>query len=853
MKKMGKAFALSAGLLIASTGFSAIPWNTPIVEAASAIKISKTTYVTTTNLNMRTGAGTKYKTIVTIPKGKTVTATEKLGNWYKVSYQYTSKGKRYTKIGWVSGSYLKKVSDTAHSAPTVKVSAPKTVYVTKANLNMRSGAGTKYKVILTIPKGKTVTLIEKKGNWCKVSYQYTSKGKQYTKIGWVSSSYLEEKTSKPTEESTSKITVITKTVYQTTANVNMRAGAGTKYKTILTIPKGKTVTATEKLGNWYKVSYQYTLKGKRYTKTGWASGSYLKEYDQYIKMSGTYYFTKKTANLYSAPNTKKKAVASLAGGNGLYSTRKVVNSIGQTWYEVSFNGQKRYVISSDVVKVSSKSFTATKYIANKETYLYSSFGNGYAKLEKIAKGTIISSSFSVGDWYKVSYKQKTGYVYIKDFARYTGNQPDNSSNAPVTEQKISGKTFAVRVNLNIRKEPNTNSAILSSKPIPKGTIIVPTHKTSNGWYKITYKGITGYVSGSKDYVTEVITGAPLNGVRDGYQFIDLRTEAPVAAWQINRYIQDYVQSTGKESVLVGKGQAFIDAGKRYGVNALYLAAHAIHESAFGTSRLALTKYNLFGYGAYDAAPFVSAYRFPSVEASIEYIAQRLKATYLNPNSWLFKGAYLGFRTNTLAGGTRVDESSEGMNFYYASDPYWGQTIARHMANILSYDRNYYQSASVNKNVPKLPPIPQGSDVFPANIIAVANQNLLLYNQKGASRNTATLAKGTSFVLLEKTNDYWVRLKYKNQEYWTNSIRFDEYEKYIKVKNLGSVTATALNVRSTPEIRNDNVIGQLKLGEYVQLKLKSDGKVEMKNSWYKVVLEDRKEGWVNSQYIICELK
>jgi beta-N-acetylglucosaminidase len=377
---------------------------------------------------------------------------------------------------------------------------------------------------------------------------------------------------------------------------------------------------------------------------------------------------------------------------------------------------------------------------------------------------------------------------------------------------------------------------------------VPTHKTSNNWYKITYNNTNGYVSG--DYVTEVITGAPLNGGRDGYPFIDLRTEAPVTAQQIDQYIKSYVEKYNKQSVLLGKGQVFIDAGKKYGVNALYLAAHAIHESGFGTSRLALTKYNLFGYGAYDVTPFVAAYRFSSVEESIDYIARKVKATYLNPTYPYFKGAYLGFRTNTLAG-TRVDESSEGMNFYYASDPYWGQSIARHMANILAYDNNYYKSAKLNETVLASPDIPQGSDVFPANIAAVANQDLALYGQKGADKSITTLKKGSAFTLLEKTNDYWVRLTYNNQEYWTNSIKFYEYKKYITVKNLGSVNAITLNVRPTPSTEKAP-IDQLKIGEYVQLSLTDDGKPEIQNSWYKIILKDGRVGWVSSQYITREL-
>jgi mannosyl-glycoprotein endo-beta-N-acetylglucosaminidase len=106
-------------------------------------------------------------------------------------------------------------------------------------------------------------------------------------------------------------------------------------------------------------------------------------------------------------------------------------------------------------------------------------------------------------------------------------------------------------------------------------------------------------------------------------------------------------------------------------------------------------------------------------------------------------------------------------------------------------------------------------------------------------------------LLEKTNDYWVRLKYNNQEYWTNSIKFYDYKKYITVKNLGSVNVITLNVRPTPSTTKDP-IGQLKMGEYVQLSLTEDGKLEIQNSWYKIILKDGRVGWVSSKYIVREL-
>ncbi|WP_276674278.1 SH3 domain-containing protein, partial [Caldibacillus debilis] len=350
MKKFWKIVAVSTTILFFSaTAMPALPGNHWTVEAAGTVKLNKVPYQTTANLNLRTGPGTKYKVILTIPKGKQVTATEKSGNWYKVSYSYTSKGKKYTKTGWVSGSYLKKASSSGSSA---------------------SASGT---------------------------------------------------------------TKITKTVYQTTANLNMRTGPGTKYKVIFTIPKGKTVSATEKSGSWLKVSYTYTSKGKSYTKTGWVSSSYLKEYNQYINTAGTYYFTTKTANLYSGPNTKSKA-ASVPKDNGFYSTKKVINSIGQTFYQVSHNGKTLYIYSGDVKKVNPSNFSTTFYSAQNDTYLYQNPGYQTQKLVKISKGTVISSNQSVGSWYKAAFDGKTGFVPTKDFSKY---------NLKFTETKISGEAYFV--------------------------------------------------------------------------------------------------------------------------------------------------------------------------------------------------------------------------------------------------------------------------------------------------------------------------------------------------------------------------------------------------------------------------
>lgn len=84
------------------------------VSNSKAVKVSGK-YKTKSALNMRKGASTKYKKIMTLKKGTVVSATYKKTvngkKWFKVKY----KGKS----GWVSASYIKKYKKTKKVASAV--------------------------------------------------------------------------------------------------------------------------------------------------------------------------------------------------------------------------------------------------------------------------------------------------------------------------------------------------------------------------------------------------------------------------------------------------------------------------------------------------------------------------------------------------------------------------------------------------------------------------------------------------------------------------------------------------------------------------------------------------------------
>ena len=132
-----------------------------------------TTALTTDYLNMRQGAGTNYSVILTISKGTTVTILDDSNSqWAKIR---TPNGKE----GWCSKQYLQFSTSAGETASGKTVTA-----TTTAALNMRSGTGLGFSILLTLPKGTTVPVTDNSNSqWAKVK---ASNGTE----GWCSKQYL---------------------------------------------------------------------------------------------------------------------------------------------------------------------------------------------------------------------------------------------------------------------------------------------------------------------------------------------------------------------------------------------------------------------------------------------------------------------------------------------------------------------------------------------------------------------------------------------------------------------------------------------------------------------------------------
>lgn len=226
--------------------------NSSTATGGSSLTTASTNRVTTTHaLNMRVAGGTWHRVLLTIPKGTALTPIQSTGSWTKVSYG--------GQTGWVHNDYLQKSSTSSSAEKSTTVTPSAVTAQTKANLNLRSSKSTKTTVVLTIPKGKTVTVLAVEGSWSKVKYG--------SKTGYVANTYLTTSGAAtpmtPTTEQTMDQSFVT------TANLNVRQGAGIGYALVTTIPNGTVVKATKQSGSWYYVTYN--------GKSGYVSAGYLKE------------------------------------------------------------------------------------------------------------------------------------------------------------------------------------------------------------------------------------------------------------------------------------------------------------------------------------------------------------------------------------------------------------------------------------------------------------------------------------------------------------------------------------------------------------------------------------------------
>lgn len=244
MIRKGTALLLSA-LLLASA--------MPFAVSAEEVSAKTTEYV-----NFRTGPGTNYSSKDVIPSGTGITVIDTSNSqWYAVRLANGS-------TGYIFAQYIKITSTPSATAtpaptPTPAPSDPSKEQTAKTTeyVNFRTGPGTNYSSKGVIPSGTAITVTDTSNSqWYAVRLADGSTGyiyAQYIKI--TSATAMPAPTEAPADG-----TVRAKT----TADVNLRKGAGTNYGVIRVVGNNTAVTVTEATNTWYKVKLSDGTEGYLY-------------------------------------------------------------------------------------------------------------------------------------------------------------------------------------------------------------------------------------------------------------------------------------------------------------------------------------------------------------------------------------------------------------------------------------------------------------------------------------------------------------------------------------------------------------------------------------------------------------
>lgn len=200
------------------------------------------------------------------------------------------------------------------------------------------------------------------------------------------------------------------------------------------------------------------------------------------------------------------------------------------------------------------------------------------------------------------------------------------------------------------------------------------------FYQINGGGVIGWVN--KDSLTYINPNLSSVEIEENYggmtksqalkklsSDMNLNIPSGLSLEQFKKVLND---PKDKNKILYNNAEYFYYAEKQYNINGIFVAAVAIHESNWGTSKIANNKNNLFGYGAYDSSPYNSAYSFTDYSESIDLISRVFVKYYLNPtgtkiyNGEIANGKY--YNGNTLS----------AVNKKYATDKNWANSVYNHI-------------------------------------------------------------------------------------------------------------------------------------------------------------------------------
>ena len=181
-------------------------------------------------------------------------------------------------------------------------------------------------------------------------------------------------------------------------------------------------------------------------------------------------------NMREGTNTSTKVIQVIQKGEKV----EVIKKDGK-WSQVKYNGKTGYVYNRYLAETTVKKGTVK--VGDSRLNVRTKASMSGKIIGKLYTGNKVEIKGEDGNWYKINYKGKTGYIskkYVK------------ISSTTITEVEECSDVFQAQIGFNVRTGPSTSYSQIGR--LIKGQVFQVKGKCSNGWYQIQYGSKTGYVS-----------------------------------------------------------------------------------------------------------------------------------------------------------------------------------------------------------------------------------------------------------------------------------------------------------------------------------------------------------------------
>ncbi|MGX4599167.1 SH3 domain-containing protein [Faecalimicrobium sp. JNUCC 81] len=592
---------------------------------------------TTDRVNLRNGAGTSYRVITTLNKGEVLEVISESNGWTKVKHD--------GRLGYISSQYLENVGSSSSNVSSTKV-------VDTETLNVRSGPSTSNGIVGKLRRGEKVGVISESNGWSKIKFNSTE---AYTSTMYLKSEGQVTVPEKPSQPESTK-----ETKQVNTSSLNVRSGAGTNHSKIGNLKLGEKIEVISESNGWAKIKFNGS--------TGYVSSQYLSKTNTNTEKPSQPETTPEATKETKQVNTSSLNVRSGAGTNhskigSLKLGDKVeVISEGNGWSKIKFNGSTGYVSSQYLSKVNTspetpqkpskpETSTQTKEVNTSSLNVRSGPGTNYSKIGSLKQGNKVEVISENNGWSNIKFSGKDGFVSSEYLSQEDGSKPENPAPPVVggdSVQIVDGATvhnkgLTYSLSSHVQKQLNSAQNVIHSSKPRNGVVASMAQSRS-------------YVTADKSDLEHFLNPNNFRNSKKGMlQFLRLDTyKGGITASELNSFLNAQKLSSQGSNVFHNQGQAFIDAARKYNIDLVYLVAHSMWETGYGSSTLAqgqiLTSYkgqalsspvkvyNFFGIGAFDGTANLSgaeaayANGWTSVEKTIEGSAKWIANNYIKSST-----------------------------------------------------------------------------------------------------------------------------------------------------------------------------------------------------------------------------